>query len=70
MDDDSKFRTELKDNLEGYEVVEARNGEEALNIIKRPNDIGVVILDVRMPGLSGTEVLEEMKKVDPTSVLF
>ncbi len=66
VDDDADFREELRDYLEDYEVVEASGGMEALKILKRANDVGAVILDVMMPGLSGTDVLGEIKKIDPS----
>jgi len=65
VDDDKEFREEFRDYLEDYQVIEARNGEEALNLLRKPNVIDLVILDVMMPGLRGTEVLKEMRKLDP-----
>jgi len=65
VDDDREFREEFRDYLEDYEVIEASNGEEALELLKRPNVIDLVILDVMMPGLRGTQVLKEMKKIAP-----
>lgn len=65
VDDDAEFRQELCDFLDDYQVIEAPSGNECLKILKRANEINLVILDVRMPGLSGTEVLEEIKKIDP-----
>ena len=65
VDDDAEFRQELRDSLDDYEVIEAPSGDECLKILKRANEIAVVVLDVQMPGLSGTEVLEEIKKYDP-----
>ncbi|MDD4938967.1 MAG: response regulator [Candidatus Omnitrophica bacterium] len=65
VDDDAEFRQELRDYLQDYQVVEAANGMEALRIINRANEIGVVILDVMMPRISGTEVLSEIKKIEP-----
>ncbi len=65
VDDDVDFRQELRDYLEGYPLAEASSGIEALKILKKANEIGVVILDVMMPGLSGTDVLGEIKKIDP-----
>jgi len=65
VDDDAELRSELRDFLEGYDVVEASRGEDALRLLKRANDIGVVILDVVMPGVSGLDVLTEIKKMDP-----
>jgi YesN/AraC family two-component response regulator len=65
VDDDEAFRAEFKEALEGYDVIEAGNGQEALTILKKPNSIDLVLLDVIMPGLSGTDVLRQIKKIDP-----
>ena len=65
VDDDPELRSELKDLLEGYDVIEASNGEEALRILRRANQIGLVILDVMMPGINGINVLSDIKKADP-----
>ena len=65
VDDDREFREEFRDYLEDYQVIEACNGEEALNLLRKPNVIDLVILDVMMPGLRGTEVLREIRKIDP-----
>jgi DNA-binding NtrC family response regulator len=45
-----------------YEIYTATNGDEALQVIQNEN-IDLVTLDLRMPGLSGIEVLREIKKV-------
>lgn len=65
VDDDQEFREELKDALEEYGVIEASSGMAALEFLSRAHEIGVVILDVMMPGPSGTEILEEIRKSDP-----
>ena len=65
VDDDREFREELRDFLYEYEVIEATSGMEALNILKRANEIGLVLMDVMMPGAVGTDVLKEIKKTDP-----
>jgi len=65
VDDDPELRSELRDLLEGYDVIEAGNGEEAIKILRRANEIGLVILDVMMPGMSGIDVLGAIKKSDP-----
>ncbi|MFW6333712.1 MAG: HD domain-containing phosphohydrolase [Desulfosalsimonas sp.] len=44
----------------GYECHTAQNGEQAIEIIKN-NPIDVVITDIRMPGISGVELLEKVK---------
>lgn len=65
VDDDPDLRSELSDFLEGYQVVEASSGTEALKLLDKANDIDLVILDVNMPGPSGTDVLMELRKTDP-----
>jgi YesN/AraC family two-component response regulator len=65
VDDDADFRKEFKEAFSGYDIIEASSGEEALRILKKPNEIDLVMLDVKMPGHSGTEVLHEIKKISP-----
>ena len=52
----------LKD--EGYQVVPAGNGKDALEKLKA-NGINMVITDEKMPDLTGMELLSEIKKMDP-----
>ncbi|MEM7410039.1 MAG: ATP-binding protein [Myxococcota bacterium] len=49
----------------GLDVHEARDGHEALTRIEALRDLRVVLLDARMPGLSGEEVLAELRKKRP-----
>jgi YesN/AraC family two-component response regulator len=65
VDDDADFREELRDCLDGYTVLEAANGPDALSILKKPNAIDLVILDAVLPMVSGMEVLREIKKIKP-----
>ncbi|MFA5038791.1 MAG: ATP-binding protein [Candidatus Omnitrophota bacterium] len=64
VDDDREYRESFKDGFADFNILEAPTGQEALAILKKPHDIDVVVLDERMPGLSGTQVLEEIKKLD------
>jgi two-component system response regulator YesN len=64
VDDDDVLRSELKEYLEGYDVIEASSGEGALNLLRRVNDIGVILLDIMMPGINGLDVLTEIKKTN------
>src|SRR4030042_93515 len=66
-DDESIVRESLTDWLtdKGYQVVTAANGEEALKVLKKGNNLGVVVLDVRMPGKDGISILEETRKDHP-----
>ena len=60
VDDEKKIRDALRDILEyeGYEVEEAKDGEEGLDLIMRM-DYDVALCDIKMPKLSGLEVLQK-----------
>ncbi|MBW1962259.1 MAG: sigma-54-dependent Fis family transcriptional regulator [Deltaproteobacteria bacterium] len=49
---------------EGYETLMAYSGQEALNILER-SDVDLVLTDMKMPGISGIELLERIKARDP-----
>ena len=65
VDDDGEFREEFREAFEEYRFVEARNGAEALDALAKPNEIDLVILDVRLPDMRGTKVLTEVKRLAP-----
>jgi PAS domain S-box-containing protein len=70
VDDESAIREFAKQILRrfGYQVLLARSGEEALEIYKgRKDDIGLVLLDLGMPGIGGYTCLRELLKIDPSS---
>ena len=64
VDDESRMRKLVKDFLvrEDYEVIEAGDGEEALDIFYSEKDIALIILDVMMPKLNGWEVCKEIRE--------
>jgi CheY-like chemotaxis protein len=68
-DDDSGTRAMLRDVLEGegYTVITARNGRAALAHMRMTPMPLVVLLDERMPGLTGTEVVGAYRAGTPTS---
>lgn len=49
----------------GYEVLTARSGDEALEIIEANNNVGAILLDENMPGLTGLETLLKIKQKKP-----
>lgn len=49
---------------EGYEVITASDGREAMNALKNYN-IHIVLTDFKMPGLNGLELIKWIKKVEP-----
>lgn len=60
----------LKDEIPNISFAEARNSQEALELVER-HPWEIVILDISMPGASGLDVLGELKKVRPRlPVLF
>lgn len=62
VDDEENIRKVLRQMLEsaGYEVTAAANGSQALDLVRDQNP-ALVLLDLRMPGKSGMEVLKELK---------
>lgn len=62
IDDDPRVIKSIKMALTEYEIVEFSNGEQALAYLRRPHEIGLVLLDVMMPGINGLNVLYEIKK--------
>jgi len=65
VDDEERFRAATKNILDrwGFETIVAANGEEAIRKLQEEPD--VVILDVKMPGMDGHQVLAEMKRLSP-----
>lgn len=72
VDDEILIREVVKEYAlhEGYEILEACNGEKALEIIKR-EDIDCLILDIMMPKLDGLNMFKQMKEIKniPTIIL-
>ena len=70
VDDDKSIRYSLKRMLEeNFSVLTAQNGDEALARVKESTP-DLVIMDIKMPGRSGIEVLKEIKLVDPKSLVI
>ena len=68
VDDEEGVRNLLQRTLEGagFNVVTAANGQEALETMSEPElEIGVALLDIKMPGLSGIEVLQKIAAERP-----
>ncbi len=66
VDDDQEVREILVETLVelGYGVLQAGSGEEALPMLEARVDIGMLITDVRMPGMSGLELAEVARSRD------
>ena len=72
VDDESRMRKLVHDFLarEGYEVVEAADGEEALDIFYRDKEISLIVLDVMMPKINGWEVCQEIRKISKLPIIM
>lgn len=66
VDDEAIVRESIRDwlNDAGYEVSVAESGEEALKLIEG-QDFGMMVLDLRLPGIDGLAVLKRAKVVKP-----
>ena len=64
VDDESRMRKLVSDFLtrKGYEVIEAGDGEEAIDKFYEDKDIALIILDVMMPKMNGWDVCKEIRK--------
>ncbi|MBP3218755.1 MAG: response regulator transcription factor [Lachnospiraceae bacterium] len=71
-DDESRMRKLIHDFLmkEGYEVLEAEDGDQALDLFYQEREIALVILDVMMPGTDGWTVLKEIRKESSVPVIM
>ena len=67
IDDEKQFRDSMSKRLvlRGYETKTLPDGKDALKTVRAEPDIDVVLLDRKMPGQSGEQVLKEIKKYRP-----
>ena len=72
VDDESRMRKLVRDFLvkDGYSVVEAADGEEAVDVFMADKDISLIILDVMMPKLDGYGVAEEVRKMSDVPIIM
>ena len=72
VDDESRMRKLVRDFLKvkGFRVIEAGDGEEALDIFFREKDISLILLDVMMPKLDGWEVLKTIRQYSKVPIMM
>lgn len=72
VDDESRMRKLVHDFLakKGYEVLEAGDGEEAIDIFFQEKEIALVILDVMMPKMDGWQVCKEIRQYSQVPVIM
>ena len=72
VDDESRMRKLVKDFLvkNGYVVIEAADGEEAVEIFMTDKDISLIIMDVMMPRLDGYQAAAEIRKLSDVPIIM
>lgn len=72
VDDESRMRKLVKDFLarEGYTVIEAADGMEALDLFYEQKDIALIILDVMMPKMDGWQVCREIREHSKVPIIM
>ena len=72
VDDESRMRKLVKDFLtkKNFQVLEAGNGEEAMDIFYEEKDIALIILHVMMPKMDGWEVCREIRKNSKVPIIM
>lgn len=72
VDDESRMRKLVRDFLvkQDFEVIEAEDGEDALNKFYAQKDIALIILDVMMPKINGWEVCREIRENSKVPIIM
>ena len=72
VDDESRMRKLVRDFLikSNYEVIEAEDGVQAVDIFFGQNDIALIILDVMMPKMDGWQVCKEIREYSKVPIIM
>ncbi len=72
VDDEQRMRKLVKDFLlkKNYDVMEAEDGEEAVDLFYENKDIALIILDVMMPKMNGWEVCKEIRQYSQVPIIM
>ena len=72
VDDEQRMRKLVRDYMirEGYIVLEAANGRQALDIFNTEQNIALIILDVMMPEMDGWQLLSEIRKTSRVPIIM
>lgn len=72
VDDEARMRKLVKDFLavKGFQVVEAEDGEQAVDIYFQQKDIALIILDVMMPKMDGWEVCKTIREYSEVPIIM
>lgn len=72
VDDESRMRKLVRDflSMQGYEVMEAADGSEAIDLYFENQDIALIILDVMMPKMDGWQVCREIREYSKVPIIM
>ena len=72
VDDESRMRKLVKDFLirNNFDVAEAADGEEALDLFYKDKEIALIILDVMMPKMNGWDVCREIRETSKVPIIM
>ena len=72
VDDESRMRKLVRDFLEkaDYQVIEAENGERAVDLFFEEKDIALILLDVMMPKMDGWQVCREIRQFSKVPIIM
>ncbi|MFT4143652.1 MAG: response regulator transcription factor [Mobilitalea sp.] len=72
VDDESRMRKLVKDFLvrKNFDVIEAENGEQAIDLFFAKKDIALIILDVMMPKMDGWQVCREIRQYSKVPIIM
>ena len=72
VDDEARMRKLVKDFLQrqDYTVIEAENGEQAVDIFFEEKDIALILLDVMMPKMDGWQVTREIRQFSKVPIIM
>ena len=72
VDDEARMRKLVKDflSIKGYQVLEAGDGEEAVDLFFQQKDIALILLDVMMPKMDGWQVCREIRSYSKVPIIM
>ncbi len=72
VDDEERMRKIIKDflKIQGYNVIEAENGEKAIEIFSSQKSIDLILLDIMMPKMNGWEVCKYIRKFSNVPIIM
>ena len=72
VDDEARMRKLVKDflSIKGHQVLEAGDGEEAVDLFFQQKDIALILLDVMMPKMDGWEVVKTIRKYSQVPIIM